>query len=146
MAIKINYQGIEVTLPSTGEAADLLRKLTETTPPKTGPRIGRPPKIPENIQLFEATPSRVQILTNNFLMAIASADADGPTTEEIMSAVDVTAGRGIGGRLVRINNFLLKAGLNPKDVYDNRKTSEGRVWRAGPRLIDAIQVIKEGVQ
>lgn len=139
VTIKINVRGLEVSVSSPGEAAALIRELTEPATPK----IGRPPKAEQYAFFHDAIRPAEDRVAIEFLQVLESAPPAGPSIEEIMRAVGVTTGRGIGGRMVRINNILLRAGFEPIEVYQNPKGSEGRKWTAGPKLQEALLKLKK---
>lgn len=138
MAIKLNVRGIEITVSTTAEAAALIRDLTEAQPSK----IGRPKAEERAADLFSG-PTADEKMAHSFLSTIAVSGSQGVPTEDIMKVLEVDAGRGIGGRCVKINNLLSRLGFNdPKEVYVNPKLAAGRVWRPGPRIHEAIERLK----
>jgi hypothetical protein len=148
MSIKINFHGIEVTASSSAEAVELLRKLTEMPAvafSTTGRTLGRPRKHPLPNGLFDNAPTEEQKLAHALFITLNR--IDDPKIEDIMEAVEVNSAKGVGGRLVRINNFLAREGFNPKDVYEYRKNTDGsREWVHGPKLEEALQKIKGGMR
>jgi hypothetical protein len=133
VSIKFNFKGIEVTTSSTSEAAVLIRELTEI-----------PQSKPQSSPVY--LPS-AYVIVDKFLQTIVTAPPEGPSTTQIMEAVGVTDGRGLGGKLLGINNILDKHGLNPNDVYGNPKTADGRrTWFAGPKIQEAIEKMKESAK
>jgi hypothetical protein len=159
MGIKINFSGIEVTVGSADEAAALLRQLADkpsVAADNNNVRKLREPReyvaernvikprgsrLPVGFELVgepnEHFSSEHQMIFD-FLNAIAQADEDGIGQEEMMKAIKVEHPKGIGGRSVRINNWLLRKGFELEDVYETRKTATGRVWRSRRRIQEAI--------
>jgi len=137
MPFKLNFRGIEVTANSVSEAAALLRELAEPS----GAKIGRPPKPPSPLDMF-APPKDTDIAVA-FLRAIAKAGTQGAVAEDLMPLLKVKGPKGIGGRSVRINNMITKAGFKLEDVYDNARTAEGRFWRPGPSISAAINALSQ---
>lgn len=142
MAIRLTIRGIEITVSSTAEAAALIREMTEAPAPK----IGRPRIKPRPQELFPDTPSADHQLAHDFLFRIASAEAKGISTEEVMKVLKVDTGKGVGGRCVRINNILAKLGFtDPSEIYRNPRLADGnRVWRSGPKIAEALLALKNG--
>ena len=140
MSFKFNFQGIDISTSSAAEAAALVRELTAQQPPK----VGRPPKNPG---LFEDAPANegdTPAVALSFLTAITKANGDGASAEDLMKVLNVEHSKGIGGRSVRINNLLRKLKFEPEEVYTSERLPEGRFWKAGARVDEAIQILKRG--
>lgn len=138
--IKVTIRGIDVFVSSTAEAAALVREFTEPEAPK----LGRPPK--ERPQLI-IPPRRSDVvrMAEDFLFKIASGNPKGISTEDITPVLKVKAGRGIGGRCAKINRILAKYGFADSDeVYTSQRLAEGRVWRKGPKIQEAIEKLHNG--
>ena len=140
MSFKINVRGIEIIASSASEAAALVRELTEQPTPK----IGRPLKAPG---LFDVTPTEennTAAVATSFLTAITHANGEGASAEDLMKVLNVDHSKGIGGRSVRINNLLRRLKFDPEDVYKSERLPEGRFWKPGPKVDEAIQSLKRG--
>lgn len=143
MGFKFNVRGIDIVASSAAEAAALVRELTE----QPTPRIGRPLKNPglfgEAFQAPSAENDTVAVAVS-FLTAITKANGEGASAEELMKVLEVDHSKGIGGRSVRINNLLRKYKLEPEEVYTTERKPEGRFWKPGPKLDEALHILKRG--
>jgi hypothetical protein len=83
-------------------------------------------------------------LTGDFLHTIRSGGKTGVSTDLIIQALDVPHGRAIGSRLALVNRLLQAIGMPRKqDVYLNKKTSKGRIWKPGKAIESAISAIDQ---
>ena len=137
MSIRINFRGIELTVSSPSEAAAVARELAEQPVPKLQ-RV----RVIEEPTLF-AGPEPDEQRAVGLLELIKNAPNGGPGVDDLMKVLQVDSPKGIGGRMVRINNILLRAGMKPEDAYRNPKTADGRVWKPGTRIQEAIDRLRE---
>ncbi|MEK6245006.1 MAG: hypothetical protein AABM33_10955 [Pseudomonadota bacterium] len=139
MSIRITYKGVEISVSNPMEAAAVARELGENP----GAKIGRP------LKSEEATAAPLEggdPIVLAFLSAILKAGAEGATAETMMRVLSVDHPKGLGGRSVRVNNTLHKLRLSPEEVYTNARTPEGRLWKAGPKITEALEAIKRDAQ
>jgi hypothetical protein len=82
----------------------------------------------------------------NFLQAIDASDLLGDLDgEAIAQVLHLKHPKGIGSRAAMINKTLESLGFKPSDVYTTQRNNVGvRHWKAGPRLAQAIEMIKKG--
>ena len=141
MGFKINIRGYEVTASSAAELAALIREF----PAENQPRKPGRPRVILNLKSRRHSQSPEEKMTIAFLSALATAGPKGTSTETIMPILNVKAGRGVGGRCAKINNLLSKIGFPDSDeIYTNPRLAEGRVWRPGPRIQEALEKLNNG--
>jgi hypothetical protein len=131
--LKININGYEVTASSAAEIAALLRELANTDAPKLGrPKLNLPAK-----NGAEGAGRALE-----FLGIVAAGDG-GADSKMVMKALGTNEPKGVGGRLVNVNNLLLKLGFSPDDVYHKVRTPDGKRWRQAPKIAQAIAAIRQ---
>ncbi len=132
--IRINVNGHDVFVSNPAEAAALLRELATVEAPKVGrPKLNLPSK--------NGVEGMNSALT--FLTAVTAAGAAGADSEHVMKALDTDEPKGVGGRLVKVNNLLLRLGFSPDEVYKKVRTPDGKRWRHGPKIVQAMGSIKQ---
>jgi hypothetical protein len=145
--IKINVDGIELTVPTLDDAAELIRKIRGSQrATNISPRIDQrieptPPAVWEGAMLPMDDKTALDHAIA-FLSAIANAGANGADSPTMMKALHVDNAKGIGGRTVKINNLLTKIGFRPKEVYRNPRLPDGRVWKRASKFQDAYDAIR----
>lgn len=132
--IKITVNGYEVTASTAAEIAALLRELANTDSAK----LGRP-----KLNLSVKNGANGADAALNFLTAVTGAGIHGANSDLVMKALGTAEPKGVGGRLVRVNNLLVKLGFSPEDVYRKIRTPDGKRWRAANKLQLAITAIKQ---
>lgn len=80
-------------------------------------------------------------MTHSFLIAMRRTPR--MNAEQVGKVLNINHPKGLGPRSMLINNVLREHGLEPDDVYTNtERTAEGRVWKAGEKLEDAITAVE----
>lgn len=154
--ITINYQGIEITVSSPQEAAAVAKELalsqnaTPNKPVSRGDVItatcqSYAPKISSPIQkpftLSQPASETQQIA--DFLQAIVDAGEAGTTAEALMPILGTQSPKGLGGRMVRVNNIIEACGYDADAVYNNESRGiQGRIWRAGPMAEHVVGILR----
>jgi hypothetical protein len=132
--IRINVNGHDVFVSNPAEAAALLRELANVEAPKVGrPKLNLPPK--------NGAEGMNSALT--FLTTVTAAGTSGADSEHVMKALDTDEPKGVGGRLVKVNNLLLRLGFSPDEVYKKVRTPDGKRWKQGPKIVQAMGAIKQ---
>jgi hypothetical protein len=126
MSIRIQYKGLEIFVSAPQEAVALIRQLTTDQGGSQAVQV-------RDEDRWEATLA--------FLSAIRDAGTQGAEVTQIMHALGVRAPKGVGSRTTIVDKSLKEIGFTAEEVYDNERTSQGRFWRAGPRLFEAIDFI-----
>lgn len=83
-----------------------------------------------------------------FLKMVREFEGDGGATVElIMDALGAVHPKGVGSKMVKINEILQQAGFSDlSEVYVNPRDGSGvRSWRAGPKLSEAIAKLQKEV-
>src|SRR5438552_1843788 len=106
MSIKINFNGIDITVSTADEAAAVARKLAGTVDAPRGRPKSAKPDAPTNG--FDVGMSALE-----FLRAIKVADSDGATSDPIGKALRVKHPKGIGSRSGMVNELLTSLGYRP---------------------------------
>lgn len=127
MSIRIQYKGLEIFVSSPQEAVALIRQLT-TDQPKSHPTQAR------DDGRWEAT--------FGFLSAIQDAGTQGAEVTQIMLALGVRHPKGVGSRTTIVDKCLMELGFTADSVFNNERGAEGRFWRPGPRLHEAIEAAR----
>jgi hypothetical protein len=148
MGIKLNFDGMEFEAATAAEAAELYRQLrnASTVPP---PSAARAPIIHANKQPRTedepegSFPDWTPIAAIAFLKAIRDAGPQGAGSGTMMAALGITMPKALGGRSAIINRLIVDCGLNPSQVYDNKRTGQGRFWKMKRHLPDAISAIEK---
>lgn len=151
MSIKISVQGVEITVSTATEAAEFVRALTATQPPKqTEPQTPREPapgtssrpRIHIRPRPVVQNGFDVHSVTINFLEALA-AHHEGLGANQIMPIMRAEHAKGIGARAAKINKLIESTGHKRHDVYSNERNDEGvRLWKPEPRLRAALDAVK----
>ncbi len=136
-----------------GEAARVLRaaKIVPTEPPPPRVNFG----IQRNLTMRDISDGQsrgngidVETTTLELLEAIKTAGNHGLAVDKVQKIVHANTGKGIGGRMVRINGYLRHLGFaDSKELFDNpkdRKTG-ARVWKPKSKLDAAIDAAREAI-
>lgn len=163
MAIRMNLHGLEVEV----DAADLgetLRQLQAAglLPAALAPKRSVAPPAPQ-VQLFTPYPPQPApahapkpdlVLVKeegpaaHFGLTLLKNLRDtrvsgGLTPSDVQRIVGAGHPKGIGSRMVKINETLRAGGFELRDVYTNDRGPLGdRVWRAGPKIDQAISLLE----
>lgn len=137
MSIKINVNGIEITVSNTSEAAELIGKIN-AQPEKSGKN--RVNGARQNHSDFVVRQDIVDS-TAKFLMTIRDAGEFGADADTIARTLKTANGKGIGGRITPINTYLHNLGFKVDTVYDNARTLDGRRWTKGRKFDEALQMV-----
>jgi hypothetical protein len=124
--------GMKFTVTSTAQALEIARAYA---PIKRGSDLVLP------IESWGYTQDEVTMALD-FLGVIRRAGPNGANAEKITAALR-TKGKGIGGRSGMINGMLKNLGIDPDHVYDNSRTSEGRIWKGKKMLDEACERIRK---
>lgn len=148
-AIKLTIRGIPVEVSTPADAFELIR-LAEASEsashPASAPANGRRAPAPQHAQSKQQTADPQALrLAAEFLRAIQSGGAIGVGTDRIMGALKVTHGKAVGSRLAHINRIIESTGFPIREVYSNKKSSEGRVWKPRKSLDAAIASIDQSL-
>lgn len=139
MSIKININGIEVTVSDTTEAAELIAKIN-AQPKKAGKnRVNSDGR--QNSSDLVVRPDVVNSALK-FLQTIRDAGPSGADADTIAKALKAANGKGIGGRINPINTLLDGLGFKVKAVYDNSRTLDGRRWTMGRKFKQALESVQ----
>lgn len=136
MAIKILYRGIEIIVHSPTEAAILVRELSDGSLETSEP----PAKLPM-LRATRVAGESNEDLAIKFLTAIATRE-DGVTQIDALPILGVNSGRAIGGRIYAIKNVLKRHNLKPEETYITALTPRGKAWMRGPKIDDALGIIR----
>lgn len=154
---------LTITLPDIGtvradtpaELAALVKQLRDDAAQSKAaaqPAAPKPPGAPSPAAGEGSTPefpafSKFDkvVAAANFLTAIQQRGARGTPSEVIQDVLGVPKDKpkGISGRTVQINSYLVSLGFNQEDVYRTERTSIGRVWGPGPKIAEALAVIRK---
>jgi hypothetical protein len=146
MSYTIKIDGYEVTAATPADAAALLRELRKPEGTVTPPKSTEKPILQAfhgnglSAALAEFDPNAADTALK-FLKAIRQSgelEAKG-----LMQVLGVTAPKAIGSKSATVNKTLTRLGLKPKAVYNNPRTPEGRVWKPGRKMGEAIQLLTE---
>lgn len=141
MSIKINVNGMEITVSNTTEAAELIAKIN-AHPEKAGKtRVNSSAR--QNPSDFVVRPE-VSESTLKFLLTIRDAGPSGADAATIAKTLKAASGKGIGGRVTPINTYLTSLGFKVEAVYDNSRTLDGRRWTMGRRFQEALEMVQSG--
>jgi len=149
----INGQAVEVL--SVEDAAKLLSAMPRTDSPvaavaKPAVVAPLPPKPANGSSSHEdreddnLDPATAQMALK-FLKAIRDGGATGGIqSEAVMGAFGVTAPKAIGSKSGAVNTLLTDAlGMRLKSVYVNPKTPNGRFWKPGKKIDEAIYALEQ---
>lgn len=138
--------GIEIDDLSASEAMEIAQKVMRDVPRPAEPvavRV-RAPRIREVNGYFDTASTTLRLLEE-----IKAAGSNGLPAERVQEIVHADTGKGIGGRMVRINGYLRRLGFADTNVlFDNpknRKTGK-RVWKPKVDLDDAIDAARKAVK
>jgi len=138
MALKFIVHGIEVTATNAAEAAALIRELGNApTPQRTAIRAA-----PGTHVMLRTKGFNVNYAAVDFLSLIRNAGDSGIAVSGLMPAVQARRPKGVGARAGMINKLLVELGFDPSQVYENPRTPEGRLWKAGPKMDAALEAVK----
>jgi len=145
--IKLVIRGIALEVSTPADAFELIRLSEEagTSEPSAPARSAANGHGKPAVTFGSspgADPQLLQMIAG-FLRAINSNGNAGVPTDRIVTALDVSHGKAIGGRLALINKVLEGKGISPKDVYSNKKTAEGRIWKPKKALESIISSIDQ---
>jgi hypothetical protein len=153
MSYKIAFHGVEIVADTAAEAAALVRELAADRSmvgelPIT-PTYGSRNEYGQLLSERDEDGFNEDTVTLSFLRAIQRAPHTGVPSDHMMGILGVTHAKGIGSRMARINSVLEKRLVELRDpiaeVYQTTRTPNGRVWRAGPALMPAIELLTERV-
>lgn len=149
--LKFTVHGIEVTATDAAEAAKLIRELgkQEIRPEQSWPSGTRAhPIIPPRRKLLNLKNRKngfdARSVAVEFLTKIRDAGRNGTNAEGLMELLGARHPKGIGSKSASINELIVKNGFTLHDVYDNPRTAEGRIWKAGPKMEAALQTLMRG--
>jgi len=146
--ITFKIDGIEISASSVADAAELIRELkkdrsadeAKPEPPKIE-RNGHRVLVVGNEEDFAAIDADNGKMALNFLSTIR--DGGNVPAATLMKVFGVTAPKALGSKSATVNKVIKAVGLKPGMVYKNPKTQEGRTWKPGRRMGDAIQLIEK---
>lgn len=147
MAIKFVVKGIPVEADSAAEAWELIRLGNGTKPqePSYSEPL-EPPAIRHRSRLSLKSKKKngfdIRSVTVAFLSKIVESGREGAVADNLMEIVGARHPKGIGSKSVAINEFLENLGFDPENVYDNPRTAAGRIWKPGPKLLDALEAAR----
>jgi hypothetical protein len=142
--IKLTIKGVAVEVSSPEDAMRMIELSQETgqTRPANGSGASQAnPGTPAH-DPSAADPQAIRIAID-FLKAIQNGGQGGIGTEKIISALGVPHGRAIGGRLAIINRLLEERQFSKGQVYSNKKTANGRVWKSRKGIEAAITAMDQ---
>lgn len=149
MGIKLNFDGVEFEAATAAEAAELYRQLrTASAVPtpaaaRAAPHVAKPPRADDEPE--GSFPDWAPGAAVAFLKAIRDAGPQGADSATMMKALGISLPKALGGRSAIINRLIVDCGLNPTQVYDNKRTGQGRFWKPKKHLPDAISAIEKRV-
>lgn len=153
MGYTIKIGEFEVTADTPADAAALLRELRKSEP-QVAPAAVKPAEKP-NLQAFQGTGNGLSAALAEFdpnaadtalkfLKAIrAAGQSGGIQAKAMMEVLGVTAPKAIGSKSAAVNKTISRLGLKPKAVYLNPRTPDGRIWKPGRKMGEAIQLLEE---
>lgn len=148
--IKLTIRGIPVEVVTPADAFELIRLSQDAdqsaTPPINTNGHGKkpdpaPPAASATQRVHSAEPQTLR-LTVDFLRAIQGGGPLGINTERIMPALKVTHGKAVGSRLGHLNRIIENTGFTIRDVYSNKKTAAGRIWKPRKSIDVVIAAIE----
>lgn len=113
-------------------------------------KVAPAPSIPAEVAVsasrktaFAASPVDPRIeITETFLRVLASDKDRGVSADVVQKSLGVSKPRGMGGKMQAIKGVLNRAGFaDPDQIFLWERTPIGPVWKAGPKLGDALQKI-----
>jgi hypothetical protein len=152
MSIKFTVKGLDISVSSAAEAAALIRELADESSTQrrtpTKPRAQRTGQFKSrNRQLPLESPGangfHVAKMASEFLTAIDRGPEGGIDGEAMAKVLGVAHGKGIGSRAAAINILLRQLGFSRTEVYQNDRTSVGRLWKPGPKLDQAMVAVRQ---
>jgi hypothetical protein len=149
---KFTFEGTPFEAETAAALAELYREVTAGTAVASG-RSGAftAKNRPEKQQKTQRTiskesetefPEWVPDSSLKFLTAVANAGPHGADSETMMKALGINKPKALGGRSAMINRLIEDTGWPQSQVYDNRRTSAGRFWKARKHLPDALTEIQ----
>ena len=145
--IKLTIKGYPVEVSTAADAFELIRlaeeeaAVTRSALPNAGGN-GRS-KRETTRHAIDAADSQTLRLTLDFMRAIQGQGQVGVSTDRIQTVLGVSSGRAIGGRLALINRILEDQQFSVRDIYSNKKSAEGRIWKPKKSIDAAISVIDQ---
>lgn len=141
--IKLTIRGIPVEVTTAADAFELIRLSEEAgRPPHSAPSERKPAEYSPPSQKAQTAEPQALRLTLDFLRAIHGGGATGIGTDRVMPALKVTSGKAVGSRLGYVNRVIEGAGFPTREVYSNKKSAEGRVWKPRKSMEAAIANIE----
>jgi hypothetical protein len=147
MAATLNYSGIRITVPveELAQAIRQLQSVKEGVEPEliiTKHRVNAGADTPQ----FGPGESDEEMALA-FLNTVAAREPVGAPVATIMACLGAAHPKGVGSKMAIVNRVLDQAGFAVPDVYTNSRDTHGeRLWRAGPRLIQAITAIEASMR
>lgn len=107
--------------------------------------VGRPAVSSSVPKASKPAPDQRAIAASLFLNAIAGSPTKGVPAASIYAVLGVTESpRGLGGKLLSIKGVLSRLGYQDASVvFSSARGAHGPVWKAGPRLKEAQQKLRE---
>lgn len=145
---KVVFQGAEIEVQTLAEAAELVRMLTDAATPQAEPArqsirkpVARQPKAKSSAN--SSFPDWAPQAALSFLTTIRDAGQSGAHTDAMMKSLGITAPKALGGRSAIINRVIEDIGYAQTQVYDNKRTAAGRIWKPRKHLQDAIKALQD---
>lgn len=136
---KITIGGIEISATNASDVAELVRAMGIENNPKT--QKIRPKMNGEEPSDEENTFSRHGGAALLFLDLIAN--HNNVDSAAMQRTLNVKESKGVGPKTRWINAVIEEAGFSLDDVYISERDADGRYWKAGPKIRDAIKAIKD---
>jgi hypothetical protein len=139
---KVTIGNATVEVSTLAEAAELARLYDALAESRRAARAERISAVvsralnPDNI----IAPEHVS-LAAAFLNALSDFGPSGGATERIQKALGVATSKAVGSRMATVNRVLETLGFKPHEIYSNTKTANGRVWKSGKKLGEALDKI-----
>jgi hypothetical protein len=145
--ITFKFDGIEISASCAADAAELIRELNKGKTAIPAPVVSKAAANGHRVIAESNDAELAAIDADNAKMALdfLSTIRDGanvPATA-LMKLFGLTAPKGLGSKSASVNKVIKAAGLKPSMVYKNPKTHDGRFWRPGRRMGEAIQLLEK---
>ena len=143
MSIQITMAGVQARCDTPGEAASLIRLLSNghsvelSEAPHRG--RGRPPAnghTPAHVQKSEGDCTKTLLF-----LKLLQDNPSGASSADIAKALDIRDTRGVGGVMVRVKRVIAAHGFQSDDIFKMRGIRGNRRWKPCGHLPQAIAKI-----
>jgi hypothetical protein len=142
-----DYEGTTFNAETAAGLVELYRELRSEKPVIRAKSSFSAKAFSEKVDRAQSKkfPAWVPEATLKFLVTINNAGPEGADSATMMKALGLDEPKAFGGRSAMINRLIEDTGYAQAQVYDNTRTSAGRVWKARKHLPDAIRAVQDGL-